>query len=60
MASHPINLQPPYMVLLEEKVFMADHYNIRAKSYRHRHRYFSRAIDARKGYTMEAWSQNVG
>jgi hypothetical protein len=31
MASHPINLQPPYMVLLEEKVFMADHYNIRAK-----------------------------
>ena len=36
MASYPIDLQPPNMVVLEEKVFVDDHYNIRAESTRHR------------------------
>ena len=53
MASYPIDLQPPSMAVSEEKVFVADHYNIRAKSTRHRHRCFSRDVDARNGDTME-------
>ena len=50
---------PPWLCQKEE-VFVADHYNFRAKSTKHRHRCFSRAIDARNGDTMEAWSENVG
>jgi len=48
------------MVVLEEEVFIAGHYNFRAQSTRYRHRCFSLAIDARNGDTMEAWSENMG
>ena len=60
MASNPIDLQPSSMVVLEEEVFIADHYNFRAQSTKHRHRCFSRAVDVRTRDTMEAWSENVG
>jgi len=60
MASYPIDLQPPNMVVSEEKVLVADHYNIRAESTKHRHRCFSEAVDTRNKDTMEAWSGNVG
>ena len=58
--SNPVDLQPPSMVVLEEEVFIADHYNFRAQSTRYRDRCFSRAIDASNGDTMEARSENVG
>jgi len=60
MASYPVDLQPPNMVVSEEKVFVVDHYNIRAKSTRHRHRCFSGAVDTSNKDTMEAWTGNVG
>jgi len=60
MASYPVDLQPPSMVVSEEKVFVADHYNIRAESTKHRYRCFSGAVDKRNNDTMEAWSGNVG
>ena len=60
MASYPIDLQPPNMVVPEEKVLVADHYNIRAESNRHRHRCFSGDVNTRNKDTMEAWSGNVG
>jgi len=60
MASYPIDLQPPNMVVSEEKVLVADHYNIRAESTKHRHRCFSGAVDTRNNDTMEEWSGNVG
>jgi len=60
MASYPIDLQPPDMVVSEEKVLVADDYNIRAESTMHQHRCFSGAVDTRNNDTMEAWSGNVG
>ena len=60
MASYHVDRQPPSMVVSEEEVFVADHYNFRAQSTRYRHRCFSRAVDARNGDTMEEWSENVG
>ena len=60
MASYPVDLRHPNMVVSEEKVFVAHHYNIRAESTSHRHRCFSRAVDTRNKDTMEAWSGNVG
>ena len=60
MASYPIHLHPPKMVVSEEKVLVADHYNIRAERTKHRHRCFSGVVDTRNNDTMEAWSGNVG
>ena len=60
MAGSPIDLQPPSMAVSEEKVFVADHYNIRAESTKHRHRCFSVVVDSRNNNTMESWSGNVG
>ena len=60
MASYPVDLQPPSMVVLEEEVFVADHYNFSAQITSNQHRYFSQAVDARNGDTMEAWSENMG
>ena len=60
MASYPIDLQPPNMVVSEEKVLVAYDYNIRVESTMHRHRCFSGAVDTRNNDTMEAWSGYVG
>jgi hypothetical protein len=40
MASNPVDLKPPSMVVSEEEVFITDHYNLRAQSSRYRHRCF--------------------
>jgi len=48
------------MVVSEEKVLVADDYNIRAESTMHQHRCFSGAVDTRNNDTMGAWSGYVG
>ena len=60
MASYPVDLQPPSMVVSEEKVFVADHYNLGPKAPGIDIDVFSRAVDARNGDTVEVWSANVG